>query len=267
MIIALILSVAEVKAEFNSYSLFSVGQYNNGTTDMTRLSHVTVLRVDDTYDEALHISMSNPGGLVNAMVIYQIGDMNLSQYKNIAYVDVNCTYLDSMYDTNGNFISQTVTNVISQRYTTANDNTQTFEYPFSLDKGDQAQCILQNYYKSITNNTIAFPFTTQWITPTYNTNFVAKLENYIGKLGSQLAVDQATHQATVLQTYNDQIAGYVAYIVKGIYELYLVAFFLIKIALIYIAFILVILAIVFPVFLLIRFRKKVREWLNLEKTY
>lgn len=262
-VLALILSAAGIKGEYDITSNIVPGMHNSTSARVTTLATLEVL---PTYDSLLAFS-NGISTVVNAAIVYRINDLSgIAFNDSVAFVDVNCTSTDYSFDLNGNVILTTVTQDISQRYTTLNTPTSIETQFYQVGKNGKEQCLFTTTFK---NSSIILnaPYTYNFVTPTYGDNFVSRISDYLTQKANALTIAQSEHQTSVLQAYNDSIAGYVAFIVKGVYELYLVLFFLVKIALIYVAFILVILAIVFPVFLLIRFRKKVKEWLNMEKTY
>jgi hypothetical protein len=258
--ILFILCVAAVNAEFDSYSTVYYGTHNSTSS---RITTVATLLVSDLNDNLLLHSLGGGVAGINSGFEYQISDLNYTSWQNIAWVDVNCTRTDSTYDSSGNFVSDTDTLVISSRYTTANTPTTFVDNYYSLGRGGQVQCMIQSVYKTNTNITLAFPYTYKFFTPTYGTDFATAVKSYAERQAAELALQQAQHTLDVTQAYNDNIANYTTYMIRGVYELWLILFFAVKIALIYVAFLAVIMAIAFPIFLIIRFRKKVREWMNM----
>lgn len=250
----ILLSINCATAEFSSYTNVFVGTEN---ATSSRVTTVQTLLVGSDYDERLRVAQDSN---VQAFAVYQVEDLSGASWTDIDHLNVTCRFTDSLFNENGAFFDQEIRIIESVIYTSANTPTSFIvvgeNETFGLS--DQIQCLYKMVYNVNVNFTIDYPYSEEFITPSYKTNFI---EFQIDKL--QLL--QAQNSFNVVQGFTNNIAGWTEDIVRGVFELWLVMFFMIKIAFLYIGFVLVLSAIAFPVFLLIRFREKIRNYLGLGK--
>jgi len=251
-LIMMSLLLSMVNAEFRYTSDVFVGTHNSTSS---RVTTVGTIILDNEFDSSLTSSDIN---FLTALAEYDVQDLNFTSWQNIAFVTVNCSLIDAHFNTDGQFTHQNISLFHSQLYTTANTPSSDNIAVAFLGTGDTFQCLFQSVYKTNVNISIDYPYSEQFITPTFKDSFV----------DTQIAFleQEQLENALELQTENtNKITEYITFIIRSVFELWLILFFLVKIALLYVAFILAIAAIVFPVYLLIRFRQKVRVWLNLDK--
>ena len=248
-------------ATFDVYTNTLVGTHNSTSSRITTAATVSV---GVNYDSILQDSIDGSTG-INTLFLFSVNDLNYTSWQNIAWVDVNCTYIDAQYDGNGNYQTQTVSSEFSERYTTVNTPSINEEIYFSLGRGDVAQCVLQAVYRVNSNITVEYPYAEQFILPMKTSNLEARAADYLKIKTEQIVLQQALNSQNVLQTYNNNISNHIYYIIRGVFELWLILLFAAKIGFVYFAFVLVVLAIAFPVLMLVKFRKKIRECLELEK--
>lgn len=251
MLVMAVLFMNAVSAEFSSYTNVYAGTYNSTAS---YVQTIQTLIVGSDYDEQLKVAND---GNVEAIIVYQVEDLGGVSWTNVNHLNVTCVKVDSSFNTNGVFYNQTTEIVHSELYTSANTPTSFIAISDEYGISDQMQCVYLLVYNVNTNITIDYPYAEETITPSYRTNFVElKIKD--------LELQQAANTVNVIQTYTNLIASWTTEFLGGIFEIWLIIFWIIKIFILYAAFALVILAIGFPVFLLIRFRTKVREWLKLE---
>ena len=252
LILMFILTLSFVNAEFSSYSNVFIGTWNS-TSSYVRTYQTLIVGSD--YDERLRVAND---GNVQALVVYSVEDLSGGSWSNIDFVNVTCTFTDAFFNQDGKFYAQNSSVVHSVIYTTINTPANFIVVDGEYGISDQIQCIYTAVYNTNTNITVDYPYAEETITPSYRTNFVELALD-------SLEIQQAENTINTLQTYQNNVAEWTHNIILNVYELWLIVYWFIKIGIVYVAFLAVLLAIVFPVLMLIRFRKKVRQWLELDK--
>lgn len=249
IIIMLLITINIVNAEFKCQTNTYLTQYN-ATSKYQRT--VQNLMVESDYDE--YFKVANEGN-IEALIVYNIEDLSQAGWNHIDFVNVTCTYSDSHFDSDGNYEYSNSTVIHSEVWNSGNTPSgfQVISADYSL--ADQTQCLYDVVYNINSSITVEYPHTRECITPSYRTNFVEL------KI-SELQLREARNSFDTLTTFNNNITRYISMIIEGVFELWLVIFWLIKIALIYLAFILIMVALAFPVILLVKFREKIISWLK-----
>lgn len=249
MFISIFITINFVSAEFKCQTNTYLSQYNS-TSKYQRT--VQNMMVESDYDE--YFKVANEGN-IESLIAYNIEDLSQSAWNHVDFVNVTCIFSDSHFDSDGNYEYSNSTTIHSQLWNSGNTPSgfQVVSETFSI--ADSLQCIYDVIYNINSSITVEYPHTRECITPSYRTNFVEL------KI-SELELRQAQNSFDTLTDFNNSIASYIAYIIEGVFEMWLIIFWLLKILLLYLAFLLVIIFLGFPVILLIKFRDKIRDWLK-----
>ncbi len=248
MLMLFILSSIVVNAEFSTDVNVFVSDIDGG---QTRVRKVMTVLVSARYDDELKVTTE---GDIPAVIVYSVEP--LSMHPEIDYISVSCTKIDVSYDflTLTSFTNTTLVHQVN--YTTAN-TPLSFELVIdSYGKNDQMQCIFDQIYNStVANITLDYFYQAESLTPSYNTKFIGAFEDW------KTYISQDTNIRT-MESLKIQIADWTTIIIRGVFEIWLIMFFFVKIAMLYVAFGLLVLGIVAPVIVLVKLREKIKQWVS-----